>query len=481
MSAPSIRVRFAPSPTGIMHIGNSRTALLNALFSLQKNGTFVLRIEDTDPSRNFDPGAKTILFDLSWLGLSFQEGPGKDGDYAPYFQSERHKLYQEKLDELKKMDAVYPCFCTEQELDKKRERQRALKLPPRYDRTCMNLSQEERDKKLKEGIPHIWRMKLDHDKSITITDLSRGTVTFELKNFSDFPLTRADGSFTFMFANFVDDLLMKMTHVFRGEDHQTNTAGQAALYLAFGAPLPIFWHMPILCNIDGKKLSKRDFGFSLHDLRDAGYLPEAINNYLAIIGGSYKDEIMDLDQLAQAMNFDNPHSTGKIKYDVEKLRWVNHQWIKRLDKMDLANRVRPLLVAAYPNAASLDEVEMADMIQLIKTDLYTLNDTVDALKFYFETPSVTPAVVEACVDPEYRTVLKQLISEQLPQIKTPDEFLGTLKKMAKDKAIPLKKLFWFLRLALTGHMHGPSIHDLMMILGTEESKKRIQSVLSLLC
>lgn len=480
MSASSVRVRFAPSPTGIMHIGNSRTALLNYLFAQQKDGTFVLRIEDTDPSRNFDPGAKTILSDLEWLSLSSDEGPIKGGPFAPYFQSERHKLYQEKLDQLKKEEFVYPCFCTEQELEKRRERQRALKLPPRYDRTCLNLPKETVEKQLKEGLPHIWRMKLDHDKSVTITDLSRGPVTFELKNFSDFPLTRADGTFTFMFANFVDDMLMKITHVFRGEDHQTNTAGQAVLYEAFGAPMPIFWHMPILCNIDGKKLSKRDFGFSLHDLRDTGYLPEAINNYLAIIGGSYKNEIMNLQQLAHALNFDNPHSTGKIKYDVEKLRWVNHQWIQKFDPAELANRVKSFLIAAYPAAKSIENSRLAEITQLIKTDLCTLKDAVDALKFYFEKPELSSGSVEACVEKEYRSPLKKLIQEHLSQIDDVNAFLDALKKEAKEQGIPLKQFFWFLRLALTGKVNGPSIHDLILILGTKESTQRITKAIQLL-
>jgi nondiscriminating glutamyl-tRNA synthetase len=480
VSSSSVRVRFAPSPTGIMHIGNSRTALLNLLFAKQKNGTFVLRIEDTDPARNFDPGAKTILKDLAWLDVHFDEGPEKGGPYAPYFQSERRKLYQEKLDELKAMGAVYPCFCTEKELEKKRERQRALKLPPRYDRTCLNLSKEEADKKIADGVPHIWRMKLDHHKTITITDLARGPVTFELKNFSDFPLTRTDGSFTFMFANFVDDLLMNITHVFRGEDHQSNTAGQAALYAVFGAPLPIFWHMPMLCNIDGKKLSKRDFGFSLHDLRDAGYLPEAINNYLAIIGGSFKDEIMDLKQLTHTLDFDHMHSTSTIKYDVEKLRWVNHQWIQKLDPADLAQRIKPLLIAAYPTASQLDNKKLAEILQLIKTDLYTLNDAVEALSFYFKAPELSAGAVEACVEKEHRTALKKIMQEQLAQISDIDAFIDALKKAAKTAGIPLKQLFWFIRLALTGKVNGPGIHELLLMLGADETAKRIEHTLKVL-
>ena len=480
MNSKTIRVRFAPSPTGIMHIGNIRTALINYLFAQQKNGTFVLRIEDTDPQRNFDPGAKTIISDLSWLGLSYNEGPEKGGPYAPYFQSERSAIYKEKLEELKKKILAYPCFCSEEELQKKRDRQKALKVAPRYDRACMQLASDEIEKQLTQNKPHIWRLKLDHERTITITDLSRKTVKFDLKHFSDFPLTRTDGSFTFMFANFVDDMTMHISYIFRGEDHLSNTAGQAALYHAFDTPVPTFWHMPILCNIDGKKLSKRDFGFSLHDLKDEGFLPQAITNYLAIIGGSYENEIMDLNQLAHALNFDDPHTTGKIKYDVEKLRWINHKWINKLSPNQLLNAVKPILVAAYPQADTIDDSQTTNMLQHIKTDLYTLNDVIPSLKFYFEKPELTVPAIEACVPNDTMPTLATILKTNIDQINDLDTFLLMVKTEAKKNNVPLKQLFWFLRLALMGQVNGPSIHDLVIILGAEESKKRIDVALSIL-
>ncbi len=459
-----------------MHIGNSRAALLNFLFAKQKNGTFILRIEDTDSSRNFDRGAKIIQEDLHWLGLPWQEGPEIGGPYAPYFQSERQNLYQQALQELIQKNTVYRCFCTQEELDKKRNRQRALKMPPRYDRTCINLSQKDIENYLTQNLPFIWRFKLDHNKKIEITDLARGTITFDLKHFSDFPLTRADGSFTFMFANFVDDLNMKITHVFRGEDHQSNTAGQAAMYLALDTFLPIFWHMPMLCNIDGKKLSKRDFGFSLHDLRDEGYLPQAINNYLAIIGGSFKDEIMDLDQISEVFDFDHIGSTSQIKYDVEKLRWVNHQWIQKLDKLELAQMVRPFLQKDYPQAKELSDKQLANILQIIKTDLYTLKNSVDALAFYFAAPQVSQAAIADCIDQSHQQKLKELILQHISSLESMDD----LKIASKKAGIPIKQLFWFLRLAMIGKVHGPSVLDLIAMLGIEEGKKRVQQALALI-
>ena len=473
MSSSSVRVRFAPSPTGIMHIGNLRTALLNYLFAKQKNGTLVLRIEDTDPQRNFDVGGKQIIADLDWMHIVYNEGPGKGGPYAPYFQSKRLPIYQEKLEELKKNNFVYPCFCSQETLDKQRERQKALKMPPRYDRTCMQLTKEDVEKRFSEKLPFIWRFKLDHSKTIEVKDLARGSVKFDLKNFSDFPLTRTDGSFTFMFANFVDDLTMKINYVFRGEDHLSNTAGQAAMYEAFKAKLPIFYHMSLLCNIDGKKLSKRDFGFSLHDLRAAGFLPEAINNYLGIIGASYKEEIMDLDQLAKTVNFEHSHA-GKIKYDVEKLRWVNHKWIQRISPDELAERTKPFLIDAYPQAEKMDN-KLADILQVLKMNFYVLTDAVKELKFYFEKPKISKTEIEGCVSPEFLKPIQELIGKNLSSISDSSAFLTTLKSEAKEKSIPIKQLFWFLRLALMGEVNGPSIHDLITILGASESKKRIDA------
>lgn len=473
----AIRVRFAPSPTGIMHIGNIRAALLNYLFAHQKQGTFILRIEDTDTARNFDPGAKIIIADLTWLSLTYDEGPAKGGPDVPYFQSERQNLYKKELQKLIDKKFVYQCFCTEEELEKKRDRQRALKMPPRYDRTCYNLTKEELQKRINQKIPFVWRFYLDHAQTIHITDLARGTVTFELKNFSDFPLTRSDGTFTFMFANFVDDLLMKITHVFRGEDHLSNTAGQAALYQAFKAPLPIFWHLPMICNIDGSKLSKRDFGFSLHDLRDAGFLPQAINNYLAIIGGSYEHEIMDIQELIHTIKFDPPSTAGIIKYDVEKLRWVNHQWINRLSPEELTKVALPFLNTAHPAVTKLDIKKLTTMLQIIKTDLYTLKDASTALSFYFEKPKMSPSSFDAVISPDHQKALLTLIKQNLGSIENAHTFIDALKEGAKQAKIPIKELFWFLRLALMGNVNGPSIHDLMTILGSSESKERIEKAI----
>jgi nondiscriminating glutamyl-tRNA synthetase len=479
MNNSRIRVRFAPAPTGMMHLGNIRTALINYLFAKQKKGTFILRIEDTDQQRNFDPHAEKIIEDLHWLGLDFDEGPLKGGPYAPYFQSQRTPIYQEKLEELANKNLIYRCFCTKEELDKKQERQQALKLPPRYDRTCLHISKEQIQEYLNSHIPFIWRLQLDHNQVVTITDLAHGHVRFEMKNFSDFALTRQDGSFTFIFANFVDDMVMEISHIFRGEDHLSNTANQAALYHAFHKTLPIFFHMPILCSTDGKKLSKRDFGFSLRDLKHAGFLPEAIINYLAILGGSFEQEIMSQEELVSALDFDNMQTTGQIRYDIEKLRWVNRKWIIKYDPIKLTTACLPFLICAYPQVNSLDSTILTPLIQSIKTDMTILTDCVEALTFYFIKPTLHKTDIDAVIDPAIQEHLCTMIEKQLPDITHPETFVNELKQQTKQFNIPLKELFWFIRLALTGKTHGPAIHELIKALGSRESENRLKTVLEL--
>lgn len=478
MNKEKVRVRFAPSPTGFMHLGNVRAALINYLYAKQKNGTFVLRIEDTDATRNVDPRGVHILKDLEWLNLSYQEGPLKEGEYGPYYQSERNAIYKEYLDQLIAKKAVYRCYCTVEELEKKRQRQIALKMPPRYDRACMACTDSDIAQNDQKNTSFIWRFKIDQSQTITFYDLARKTCTFDMKNFSDFPLTRQDGSFTFLFANFVDDVSMHMNYIFRGEDHLTNTANQVALYQAFGAKIPTFWHLPIMGNKEGKKLSKRDFGFSLNDLRDGGYLPEAICNYLAIIGtGTFDKEIMSLEELAHAMNFDAIASTGQIKYDLEKLRWVNHQWIMKYNTLALAGLCLPLLQKRYAKAKDLTLEQLVPALSFVQSELVTLNDINEALEFYFEEPAFSADLLVQHGYQEYKSLLNEIIAEITPILDDPDKAAHTLTHFCKTHHLPLKDIFTILRVALTGNTKGPSVKELFHILGPKTSSKRLEVLL----
>ena len=466
-----IRTRFAPSPTGLMHIGNIRTALLNYIFAKQNNGVCVLRIEDTDPKRNFDPGAKHIQHHLEWLGLQFQEGP-QNGPYQPYFQSKRTEIYKKHLQYLQNNNAIYRCFCSQDELEAKRQRQIAMKKPPRYDGTCTKRSEEDIQSKLENKTPFVWRMKVDPSKQLTFKDLARGTLHFDLKNFSDFPLTREDGSFTFMFANGVDDAEMDITHVLRGEDHLTNTVGQVILFQALDKEVPIFWHLAILCNSEGKKLSKRDQGFSLEDLKAAGFLPEAICNYLGIIGASFEQEILTLDELAHIYNFENISSASQIKYDIEKLRWVNHKWIAQSDITHLTEQCKPFLEQAY-DLSNVSDQSLQCLIKAIQTDMHTLQDSVEQLKFYFNKPTVTQQQLLNIASEEKLSKLLKIIQQK--EINW-DNYSTHIKTQAKAHGISFKELFSTIRLLTTGSVKGLQIHDLFNCLGQEEFSKRLSSL-----
>jgi glutamyl-tRNA synthetase len=471
MPLTSVRTRFAPSPTGFMHLGNVRAALICYFFAKQKKGTFYLRIEDTDMVRNIHEGTSYIFNDLTWMSITYDEGPVIGGPYGPYFQSQRTSIYQEYLQKLLDNKQIYRCFCTIEELEKKRTRQIALKQPPRYDRTCLHLTQAEIEEKLAAKTPYIWRFALP-DTTITVTDMARGTLTYELHNFSDFPLTRQDGSFTFLFSNVVDDILMKTSHIFRGEEHSSNTGVQAALYQAFNQPIPIFWHLPVICNHEGKKLSKRDFGFSLNDLKKEGYLPEAIANYLLIIGSSHEQEIMSLEEFITNIPFEKIISTGHIQYDVAKLQWVNHQWIKRLSLTNIAQRVKPFLLQQYPQALSLTDDQIMMLVKPFAQELTTLQQISDAMAFYFSYQFDVLKAQEYGFE-KYHTTIDTIMLTIKPTT-TPPELVAAIAHQYKQDGHQAKEFYHCLRVVLTGLPLGPSISDIITILGTQETKKRLQ-------
>jgi len=463
MYPSSVSVRFAPSPTGRMHLGNMRAAVMNYIFAQQKKGTFILRIEDTDANRNHDPQAEKILSDMNWLGLAYNDGP--------YFQSQRLEIYQKQLNLLQKNKSIYRCFCTTNELDKRRNRQIALKQPPRYDRTCINNSEAQEQEYLQQKKPYIWRMKLDKNKKVTINDLSHGAITFDFNNFSDFPVTRQDGSFTFMFANFVDDMNMNITHVLRGEDHLSNTAGQVALYNAFSVTPPIFWHMPILCNKDGKKMSKRDFGFSLQDLIDGGYLPESIINYLALIGGSqFKSEILSLKDIVRDFDFAHISSNSQVKYDVKKLNWINHKWIQKLSPQDLSHHAQKIITKQFPLFKPVSNEKLTSILQILKPSFTTLNDIEKEINFYFVAPKFSREKINSLSSVDAIVALVKKSDFDITNLQSFKQNLATAK-------ISLKEAFQFLRMSLTGEKMGPSIAELVSILGLNETQKRLNDMI----
>lgn len=472
----SIRVRFAPSPTGLMHLGNVRSALMNYLFAKAHQGTFIVRIEDTDAQRNFDPRATAILQNLEWLGLTYTEGPGKEGAYGPYYQSERTAIYQQYLQQLIESKKVYRCFCTPEELEIKRERQLALKKAPRYDRTCAQLDTTTLTQRLATHTPFVWRFSVDPTAQATFTDMARGPMTHDLAHFSDFPLTRADGSFTFIFANCIDDIAMKISHVLRGHEHLSNTVHQVLLYQAFNASLPFFWHLPLLFGANGKKLSKRDFGFSLNDLIDAGYLPQALVNYLGIIGASFAEEIMPLDELAKAYPFAQVPASSTIKYDVEKLRWVNHKWIAKLSLQELASYAIPFIAKKYPAIETLSSEQQLLLISLGKEEYMTLHDVMTVADIYFTKPLLHYTQLQQVAGEAPIDAILALLYKASAYVHEPATFNQVVKENAAAEKLPLKSIWPVARLLLTGMAQGYHIGDLIKLLGSQEAKERLTQV-----
>lgn len=466
-----VRTRFAPSPTGIMHIGNVRAALMNYLFAQQNHGTFALRIEDTDQQRNIADGTKFILQHLGWLGLSPQEGPVIGGPFAPYFQSERADIYRKHLEKLQEQKLAYQCFCTPEELEVRRNRQIAMKKPPRYEGTCLKLSPEQIAAKISAQTPYIWRMKIDTTKKVSFLDMARGTLEFDLQHFSDFPLTREDGTFTFIFANCVDDCEMEISHVFRGEEHLSNTVNQTVLYHALGYKLPVFWHLPVLCNQDGKKLSKRDKGFSLEDVAQQGYLPEAICNYLGILGASFEHEIMSLQELSQTYKFNHLHGASQIKYDIEKLKWVNHKWIAQYDLGKLVELCKPFLAQQY-DISLLSDQTITMLIKSIQNDMQTLADCPKLLKFYFERPVVDLEQFGNVADKATFDQIKMMLRQN--QQTEWETFMAECKTQCKQAGIADRILFTTIRILITGSPKGMQLQDLFHCLGSKDFFERLR-------
>lgn len=472
----NFRLRFAPAPTGIMHIGNIRAALLNYLFSRQKNATFVLRIEDTDLERNFDPGGKQIISDLNWLGIEYDEGPVKGGPFGPYFQSQRNDVYEKSLKYIVENGAAYRCFCSIEELEKKRQRQIAMKIAPKYDKACLRLTQEEIDFELSKKTPFVWRFNIKPGNMVEFLDLAKGDMKFHTDNLTDFPLTRNDGSFTFLFANSVDDLTMGITHIFRGEDHLTNSASQVLIYKAFNAKIPTYLHLPIVCNLEGAKLSKRDFGFSILDLQAEGYLPEAICNYLATIGASFEQEIMSLEELTKEYNFEKLNSSGHVKYDPSKLKWFNHKWIQKMETKDLLRYAKPFIVKRFPNTEKFSDIEFENLINLTKTDIETLNQIPNEIEWVFSEPKINGAdFYNIFENREQAEAFLKILKNNIEQI-SDDKFLDNLKIEIKSNNIPLKSGLSGLRMLLIGKEKGPNLGIILQNLGNSCKNRIINSL-----
>src|SRR6188508_1085284 len=367
-----MRVRFAPSPTGQLHVGNARTALFNWLLAHGKDGTFVLRIEDTDAERSTRESEISLLEDLRWLGLDWDEGPDVGGPYGPYRQSERMGTYRDVANRLVADGKAYPCFCTDAELDRKREEAIAASRPPQYDSTCRDLTPDDVAARRAQGLPEAIRFRVG-EGMVRFHDAVRGDMELAHDMVGDWVILRSNGLPTYNFAAAVDDMLMKITHVIRGEEHLPNTLRQIMIYDALGAPHPIFAHVPLILAEDRSKLSKRHGASSVGELRAAGYLPDAATNYLLLLGWSHPQskEIMPRDEMLKAFSIERIGKSPAV-YDKNKLVWMNGQYIRKLDLDTLVKLVEPYMPESL--RARYSATERREIVAILQDSLDVLGD-----------------------------------------------------------------------------------------------------------
>src|SRR6266545_1473896 len=380
MTQPAVRVRIAPSPTGLPHIGTFRTFLFNWLFARKHGGKFVIRIEDTDRER-LGPGAEDALLDAAeWFGLDWDEGPRRGGAFGPYVQSERLPIYREHVERLIAEGNAYTCYCSPDRLDALRREQQARKEPPGYDRLCRNLTDAERAEREAAGTPHVVRFAVPLEGSTTFFDVIHGEVTWENRVLDDFVILKSDGFPTYHLAHLVDDHAMEISHVLRGDEWISSTPRHVLLYRAFGWEPPTFAHLPAILGPDRKKLSKRHGPTGIAAFQEAGYLPEALTNYLALCGWSpgTDEEIFSLPELVERFELERVSPTGAI-FDHDKLDWFNGIYIRNLSAAELANRMRPFLGDA---AAGAPDAQLEAIAALLQDRLRTLSEAPELTDFF---------------------------------------------------------------------------------------------------
>ena len=470
-------VRFAPSPTGYLHIGGLRTALYNYLFARNQKGKIILRIEDTDINRFIEGATEKLIDILKWVGLDFDEGPYIGGNSGPYLQSERLNIYNKHVYKLIKSGSAYYCFCTPERLAALREEQQKQKLPQaKYDKHCLHLSKEEVEENLKSGIQKVVRLNVEPGEKIIFDDVIRGKVEFESNNVDDQVLIKSDGYPTYHLANVVDDHFMGVTHVIRGEEWLSSTPKHILLYDYFGWEKPVFAHLPLLLNPDKSKLSKRQGDVAVEDYRDKGYLKEALNNFVALLGWNYGDdkEFYEMGELIEKFSLNRVHKAGAI-FNLEKLNWLNAEHLRsRPDEEILAMLKKELSESGYKDKTFSDDY-LLQIIEAMKPRIIFVKDLITSCKYFYEAPTeyAQEYVVKNWEEdsPEKLKTLRNNFAELLNPSK--EDFEKSLNETATQLNIGKGKLIHPLRLAVSGTGKGPGMYDLLFILGKEETIKRI--------
>ncbi|MBN2018240.1 MAG: glutamate--tRNA ligase [Candidatus Cloacimonetes bacterium] len=481
MSSPKnsdIRVRFAPSPTGYLHVGGLRTALFNYLFAKKNDGSFVLRIEDTDRKRYIPGAQKDLLNTIKAVGLNYDEGPVVGGDYGPYIQSERTELYRKYAQELIDKGAAYYCFCSEERLEKLRDDAKENSTAVVYDGACRNLSQEEVQEKLTQNIPHVIRLKIPKEGSTVFYDAVRERVEVDNAQVDDQVIIKSDGFPTYHLANVVDDHLMKISHVIRGEEWLISVPKHIFMYEALGWKVPKFVHLPLLLNPDKTKLSKRQGDVAVEDYLAKGYLPEALINFIALLGwhASEDREFYTMEELIKAFSLKRISKSGAV-FDLEKLNWMNGSYLRSLDLEYIAEKAKPFFEKAGIDIS--DHEKYVRVVDNARKRVATIPEMIAHSDMFYR---------DLVFSDEDKQIIshekaRKLYSFWIEQLSTKENWAeNEIKELVKETTqtvgVKGKDLYFPLRLALFGEVHGPDIPSLIDILGTKEAIARLKSVLN---
>jgi len=480
----SVRVRFAPSPTGYPHVGNIRTALFNWLFARHHGGKFIVRIEDTDVTRKVKGAVKAILDSLRWLGLDWDEGPEVGGNYGPYVQSERLDMYRQTAERLISQGDAYYCYCSPERLEQMRAEQVKRKQPPGYDRCCRDLTPKERAKKEAEGVTPVVRFKTPLEGQTRFNDLIYGEVVFEHSTIDDFVLLKSDAYPTYHLANVVDDHAMEISHVIRAEEWISSTPRHLLLYKALGFEPPEFIHHPMILGPDRSKLSKRHGAVSILEYREQGYLPEAMVNFLALLGWSLDDktEIISREELIKNFSLERIGKTGAI-FNREKLDWMNGVYIRKLTPDEFFEAAQPYLMLdeAAGKALIAGEEYVRAALSLVQERARTLAEVAELARFFFveELDYEPKLLIGEKMSRESATQALKASQQKLTPLSAfdADSLEGVLRPLAAELGLKTGQLFGTLRVAVTGRTAAPPLFQTMSVLGKERCLRRIEAAL----
>jgi len=478
-SQTTVRVRFAPSPTGFPHVGNIRTALFNWLFARHCGGHFILRIEDTDTARRVEGAVEAIMDGLTWMGLDWDEGP--------IFQSQRLDLYRRESEALVRDGFAYYCFCSPERLEQVRQEQSLRHVPPRYDGHCRNLSKDEVASRLAAGEPGVIRFKTPTEGETTFQDLIRGPVSFSNSTLNDYVLMKSDGYPTYHLANVVDDHYMDITHIMRADEWISSTPLHAMLYRSFGWQPPAFAHLPMILGPDKSKLSKRHGATTIIEYREKGYLPEAVVNFLSLLGWSLDDktELLSRADLVANFTLERVGKTAAV-FDIPKLDWMNGMYIRTLDSVEFARRALPFLERDLPATTPrpLDFEYVCQVTRLVQERTRLLSELGETCSFFFSEELSYPAtqlIIKGLDATSARTVLERVISAigdaRLWQVAQLED---SIRPLGEESGMSTKLVFGVVRVAITGRSAAPPLFETMEVLGPERCLRRLRAALALL-